>query len=122
MGHLPNRFEVGRARLGTPGTVAIGTGRRHAEADIAVLGVGDDEVARLVGGGPDGGEFPVEGLFHGERLSRAENGGIDKTFLVEMGPEGEGVPVGGTPTRRHRQADGSDQRDRCEGRNARRQH
>ncbi len=60
LGHLADGVEVGRARREVTGLASHLHRRRAAKADVAILGVGDDEIGRLVGAGLDGGELAVE--------------------------------------------------------------
>ena len=71
-GHVADVLKMRRPRREARRIVGIGHRRRAAEADVAVLGVGDDEIGGLVGAGLDGSELLVEGS-HGDLLG----GGFD---------------------------------------------
>ena len=60
--HVADGLEVRRPRREAVGSSRSGTGAARAEADVAVLGVGDDEVGRRVSAGADGGELRRRGF------------------------------------------------------------
>jgi hypothetical protein len=57
-----DRIEMGGARLERPLPLRVRARGHGAEADVAVLGVGDDEIAGTVLAVADGAELGVEGL------------------------------------------------------------